>query len=372
MTKRDIIKAILAGKAHGGQVELPERIGVCEDFWPETINTTWPAQGFGADTDPTTHFDLDLADIQEYWRNWRTQPQAIVGGGEMIADDGETVVYRSGWGATTRVWKNKNGTPEHIAFDMTSREIWADKYRPHLLDLDVRRFPDLDLLRRRYRDYTEAGRFTMYNSTFVFENMRYSMGDFAMLEAFATDPDWLRDFCEVYTDFTITHVDYLFREVGAPDGYTIYDDMAYTTSSFVSPAMYRELITPYHRRFVDFLKSHGVAVILHSCGQVAGQLENVVAAGIDCVQPMEAKTGMDMIALAEAFRGRLAFMGNIDIRALETNDRQAVADEILPKLAAVRDNRIPYIFHTDHSVSPLVNVTTYEYALELFRDNCTY
>ena len=35
--------------------------------------------------------------------------------------------------------------------------------------------------------------------------MRYSMGDFAMLEAFATDPDWLRDFCEVYTDFTITH-----------------------------------------------------------------------------------------------------------------------------------------------------------------------
>ncbi len=34
----------------------------------------------------------------------------------------------------------------------------------------------------------------------------------------------------MFTDFTIQHVDYMFREVGIPDAYTVYDDMAYTTA----------------------------------------------------------------------------------------------------------------------------------------------
>jgi uroporphyrinogen-III decarboxylase len=101
-------------------------------------------------------------------------------------------------------------------------------------------------------------------------------------------------------------------------------------------------------------------------------MENIIAAGIDCVQPMEAKTGMDLAELGREFGDRIAFMGNIDIRALETNDRAQVDAEVLPKLRAVREQRIPYIFHTDHSVSPLVRIETYAYAVDLFRRHCRY
>ena len=202
--------------------------------------------------------------------------------------------------------------------------------------------------------------------------MRYSMGDVGMLQAMYDDPAWVHDFCDVFTAFTIRHLEFLFREVGIPDSYTVYDDLAYTTTSFCSPAMYREFITPYHTRLVRFLKDHGISVILHSCGNISRQLANIVDAGIDCVQPMEAKTHMDLFQLASDFQGRLCFMGNIDIRALETNRPSVIEAEILPKLERVRRNRIPYIFHTDHSISPLVRIESYEHALELFRENCHY
>jgi len=366
MSKREIIKAIIE------HAELPERMGITEDFWPETVEYHWPEQGIGRDIDPIEHFDLDIVDLMAYWQGGRFKDEAFVDSCRVLTQDEETVTFTNGWGTTLRTWKRKNGAPEHIAFDMTTPEIWRRKYREPLLHLDTSRFDDIEGLKARYGKYTGAGYFTMYNSCFVFERMRASMGDVRMLEACLLEPEWVHDFCSVYADFTIRHVEYVFREVGVPDGYTIYDDMAYAKSSFISPEAYRELIVPYLRRFTDFLHGYGVYVIMHCCGNFEPQMENILDAGVDCIQPIEAKAGMKLADLGKRFGDRIAFMGNIDIRALETNNRAAVEAEIAPKLRMVRERRIPYIFHTDHSVSPGVSVSTYEYALELFRQHCRY
>jgi len=366
MTKRGTIQAIVLRK------EIPGRMGITEDFWPETVSTHWPKQGITEDIELIEHFDLDIVDLMEYWKNRRFNMQALPQGCRKIDEDAHTFTFTNGWGATMRMWKHKNGAPEHIAFDMTTPEVWRRKYREHLLHLDKTRFTEVEGLKKRYDKYSSEGYFTLYNSCFVFEQMRAAMGDVKMLEAFLLEPDWIHDFCSVYTDFTIRHVEYVFQEVGVPDGYTIYGDMAYTKSSLVSPECYRELIVPYIRKFTDFLHSHGVSAILHCCGNFEPQMENIIAAGIDCVQPIEAKTGMDLATLGRKFGDRIAFMGNIDIRALETNDPSAVEAEIVPKLSTVRKNQIPYIFHSDHSISPAVTVRTYQYALDLFRRHCRY
>jgi len=347
-------------------------MGVCEDFWPETIEFAWPDEGMPPDRDPTEYYDLDMVDLMEYWRDWRFCLEPFYKDYEEIHEDGVTHVYRDGWGATVRRFIKQGGPPEHIAFDMISSTVWKNKYRQTLLHLDKGRFKDINGMKLRYEKYKANGFYTMYNNTFVFENLRYSMGDVGMLQAMYDDQEWIKDFCQVFTDFTITHLEYLFSEVGVPDAYTIYDDMAYTKSSFCSPAMYRELITPYHKQLVQFLKSYNIGVILHCCGKFDGQLENVVEAGIDCIQPWEVKTGMNMFAMAKEFKGKITFMGNIDIRALETNCYENIDREILPKLQKIRAERIPYIFHTDHSISPVVKVKSYEHALKRFRENCSY
>lgn len=50
-------------------------------------------------------------------------------------------------------------------------------------------------------------------------------------------------------------------------------------------------------------------VILHSCGCVKPLIPDLIRAGIDRLQPLEGKAGMDLIELKGLCGERLAFMG---------------------------------------------------------------
>jgi uroporphyrinogen decarboxylase len=201
----------------------------------------------------------------------------------------------------------------------------------------------------------------------VFEIMRNAIGDVVMLESMCSNPNWIRDFCDVVTDNQIVHLDRFIAEMGRPDGIWIYEDLGYTQSPFISPAMYRDLIMPVHKRLCGFIHDQGLPVIMHSCGRIAPLFPQMVEAGIDCLQVMEAKAGQHVVKMAESVSRRIAYMGNLDIRAFESNDPKQLDAEVIPKLTALREKKIPFIFHSDHSIPQSVKLKTYEYALELFR-----
>ena len=98
---------------------------------------------------------------------------------------------------------------------------------------------------------------------------------------------------DVYVSLTINHCEVLFAEEGKPDGMFFYEDMGFKNKPFMSPAMYEELIMPGHKRLFDFAHSLGCKVIVHSCGYVEPLLPGLINAGMDCLQAMEVKAGMD-------------------------------------------------------------------------------
>ena len=63
----------------------------------------------------------------------------------------------------------------------------------------------------------------------------------------------------------------------------------------MSRAMYDELIQPGHIRTIRFAKEHDMPVIMHSCGYVEPLLGGMIEAGIDCLQAIEVKAGMDLL-----------------------------------------------------------------------------
>jgi uroporphyrinogen-III decarboxylase len=65
-------------------------------------------------------------------------------------------------------------------------------------------------------------------------------------------------------------------------------------------------------------------------------------------------------------------MGNIDIRALESGNRERIREECLGKLNGMKALRAPYVYMSDHSIPPSVTVSDYEFMLELFWENCRY
>jgi len=184
-----------------------------------------------------------------------------------------------------------------------------------------------------------------------------------MLMGMALDPDWVREMAETYAHLTVELQQMLFEKEGYPDGLWYYEDMGYKLSPFMSPQMYRDIIKPSHVCTMNYAKAHNLPVIMHSCGFVEPLLPDMIDAGIDCLQVIEIKAGMDLLKLHREFGDRIAFMGGIDVRVLYSNDRAQIDAELEAKIPIVKEG-FGYALHSDHSIPKTVDYDTYRYFIE--------
>lgn len=126
----------------------------------------------------------------------------------------------------------------------------------------------------------------------------------------------------------------------------------------MSPAMYEALIMPSHKKLFDYAHSKGLKVVVHSCGFVEPLVPGLVAAGMDCLQAMEVKAGMDVLRIAKQFGDRISFCGNLDIRIIASNDRALIDAELNRKIPPILKMGSGFILHSDHSIPPEVNHDT--------------
>jgi len=347
------------------------RMGLHDAPWGDTVGKWtreegYPTAGDGHSLDPADVFDFDMVGVGGWF-----DALPLRGHSEVLQETDEWVVKRNGAGAVFKNWKHKSGTPEHVDFRMTCRAIWDCDYRPHLLVPDPVRINVVDAKRELERRRAE-GRWTYYGHLFVWELLRCSLGDVCMLESLVLDPDWIRDFNRVYTDFFKAHYAILLEQAGKPDGIWIYEDLGYSKGLFCSPRVLEDLIFPYYREMVDFFHGYDIPVVLHSCGGITEALDLVVAAGFDALNPMEAKAGCDVVAFARRHGDRLAFVGGMDARIFESGDRRRIRDEVIRICRSMRDAGARYVFGSDHSISTNVKLADFRYALEVFRDHMTY
>lgn len=184
-----------------------------------------------------------------------------------------------------------------------------------------------------------------------------------MLIGMVDDPDWVADMAQTYAQLTVELQKLLFEAEGYPDGIWYYEDMGYKGSPFMSPRMYRSLIMPAHIETIAYAKAHGLPVIMHSCGYVEPLLPHMIEAGIDCLQVLEVKAGMDPVKLHRLYGDRICFMGGIDVRALYSNDRAVIDRELEAKVPLMKQG-YNFMLHSDHSIPSTVMYETYRYFIE--------
>ncbi len=328
----------------------------CGDgLWGETRARYVEEGHLAEDENEAVHFDMS-------WRGggWLNSTADLDFEDQVIEETDETILALNGNGAQLRQWKDRSGTPEHVAFSVTERSAWEEKIRPHLLDVDRRRISAESYAEQRKRA-AEENRAFFWQGVAPFEQMHPICGHEYMLMGMALDPDWVKDMVQTYADFTIMHLETLFAEQGDPDAMWFYEDMGFKEKPFMSPDMYREIIQPGHKKLFDFAHARGLKVMVHSCGFVEPLVPGLVEAGMDCLQAMEVKAGMDMPRIAKTFGDRIAFCGNIDIRLLEENDRDRINEELDRKIKPVLNMGSGYILHSDHSIPPKVDHETLHY-----------
>lgn len=363
MTSREVIDGLLRKRK-------VERVGLNDAPWGDTLKK-WVQEGYPVDekgepVDPVEHFGFDIFGVGG-WFNFEPK----IGVSEVEKETDEWVVKRNGAGAALKWWKNKSGTPEHIDFRMTSREIWERDYRPHMLDIDRARL-DLDGARERFAR-ARAGHFwAPYGHLFIWEAMRQSMGDVCMYTSLIADPEWIHDYNRVHTDLYKAMFKILIEEVGKPDGFWMYEDLGYRNGLFCSPAVLEEMIFPYFKEVVDFFHSYDIPVVLHSCGCVTDAVPLVVAAGFDGLNPMEAKAGCDVLKFAEQYGDRLVFFGGLDARVFESGDRDLIRREVAAFIEGMKARGARFAFGSDHSLSTNIRYADFQYALEVYREHMLY
>ena len=353
-----------------------DRIGLFEVFWRETAQK-WSAEGHFARPEMVSdHFGLDVR---------RTGGEITPGDyhivnlmanldvGEQIVEETESVkLVRDGNGALLRWMKSGSGAPEHVDFTVKDRRGWEEHVRPYLLD---ERLYERRLNFRSYREVrakcARDQRFMTCGVVGAFDRMSPMCGHEHLLMGMALDPEWVHAMADLYAVTTIRLLEILFEREGLPDGLWVWDDLGFKNRPFMSPAMYRALIYPAHKKLFAFAHSRNLPVVLHCDGYVESLIPALLEAGIDCLQPLEVKAGMDLLKLKQRFGDRIALIGGMDERILETNDRQAVEAELLSKLPGVMAGS-GYVLQVDHSVSPLVEYETYKYFVERGLEIGTY
>jgi len=349
MNSKERINNILRGLPH-------DRIGLFEHFWGDTLKV-WQDQGHiqkGEDLKQHFGFDMSTSWCFNSVANLDFKP-------EVIEEDEDTILKKDGNGAFLRQHKKHNATPEHVDFTVKNRATWEEHIVP-FLKADARRI-NLEAYGKNKKRCEDEDKFFVWGGVSVFELMHPVCGHEHMLVGMVDDPDWIADMAMSFADYNISMFEILFEKGGKPDGLWFYEDMGFKERPFMSPGMYEELIQPCHTKLHDFAHSHDLPVIMHSCGFIEPLLPGMIASGIDCLQVMEIKAGMDPLRIHEKFGDQIALCGGLDARNLVANDISAIDRELETKIPVLKEKK-GFILHSDHSIPTTTEYQTYRHFVE--------
>ena len=329
-----------------------DRIGLFEHFWGDTQKKWVGEKHVKEDELLDEHFGFDMSTCGCFNMVADIDFETVT-----VEETEETKLERDGNGALLRRHKLHDATPEHVDFMVKERSAWEEKIKP-LLKPEKRRI-DVEAYRNAKEAAARGDRFFCWAGGNVFERMHPVCGHEYMLMGMALDPDWVRDMVDTYADLLISLMEILFAEAGHPDGIWFYEDMGFKQRPFMSPAMYREIVQPGHKKTFDFAHSLDLQVIVHSCGYVEPLVPGLIEAGMDCLQVIEIKAGMDLLKIKKEFGDRISLCGGMDARNLVSNDRDAIMKELNEKIPVVKEGG-GYILHSDHSIPDQCEYETYK------------
>ncbi len=252
-------------------------------------------------------------------------------------------------------------TPETVDFTINSPATW-EQYKPRLQWNDGR--TSWEYAHAAWEDARRRGQFVCYMAHIGYDWIQRMVGAETVLVGMMQQADWIRDMFDTLMDLVLAGYQ-AYRDRGFVfDGCYVADDLGYKNGAFFSPAKFRELELPAQQRLCSRMAEDDVPVILHSCGNVTELVPLLIEAGFACLQPLEVKAGVDMLALKRQFGDRLSFMGGIDARAMSHPDPAVIEQEIATKLPVMKQGG-GYIYHSDHSVPSDVSLAQYERVMAL-------
>ncbi len=336
-----------------------DRVPITDGPWSSTLER-WHREGLPEDVNWAEYFGLDhFAGVSA--DNGPQYPS------EVIEETEEYTVSKSAWGTTQRSWKHAGGVPEFLDFRVKDRDTWAEAKSRMVPDRDR---VDWKSLEQNYPKWRNDGRWIAAGLWFGFDvTHSWFIGTQQVLTAMIDDPEWLQDIFSHSLDVHIALFDqvwdagYEFDEVGW------CDDLGFKNNQFFSIGMYRDLLKPVHKRACDWAHSKGAKVRLHSCGDVRPFIPEFIEIGVDMLNPIEVKAGMDPVLLKGQYGDDIGFHGGIN--AVNFTDMDALEEEMRRVVPEMKKDG-GYVLSSDHSVPDAVSLSDFTRFVELAKELGSY
>ena len=365
--KEDRMRAALANRE-------ADQVPVSDFFWTGFMLKA--KEKWGQDLDIYRKFDLDYIIISP-------NMDPVIRDFEILEDDGVNIKLRTGFGATIR----RSGTapmPHYDSFsvnkpeDMEKFVIESAKDKRRLFRAGDDQINGVgDAIGRNlppWNDRVDAycADFPVFGS--VCEGYEYlwrCIGTENSLMWMLEEPEKFGAFMKRIGDFCVELAEHQIAESrGRLSGMYIWGDVAYVNGMLFSPACWRQYFKPIVERIIKVCKKAGLMTVYHGCGNARPIYNDFIEMGLDGYNPLECKARLDAVELKKEYGGKLCFVGNFDVRELESGDRDRIKRETLYKLQCAKGGG--WICQSDHSVSSGVSPESYEYMVSLVRSYGKY
>ena len=139
-------------------------------------------------------------------------------------------------------------------------------------------------------------------------------------------PDVVEALIDYYTRVAIAYGECAIDE-GA-DAIQLCVDYGNKNGPWLSPQMFRRFVKPALVRHVNAFKRKGAFVVLHSDGNIAPLLPDIVDAGVDAYQGIDVLAGMSLAEVKRKYGDRICLVGNVDPRVIEFGAPEDVEREV--------------------------------------------
>ncbi len=367
--------------------EEADRVALFDFPWLSAIDR-WHREGLPTDVNPAEYFGWDMLFFSP-----DTSPMLPI---EVIDQDEGYVTETTSYGGVVRNRRDYASTPQRLRYSCETRQEWEEKIKPRLVPRQDRvdweghwlepwsgsmaGAGDAYVKKCRFdwraglegcKRGREAGYFTCFYKGVGFDAIQNYVGVERLLLLTADDPDWVRDMYETDAALVMAMCETMRQGGFEFDAALLTCDLGGRNGLLFSPEAFDQLLRPSLKRLLDYFNSHEMPVILHSDGDVRKLIPRLVEDGVTCLQPLEAKAGMDLVGLKEEWGDRLALAGGIDVRAMADEDPRVVEEEIRCKITVAKRGG-GYIYCADHSVPDNVSFKQYQQVLELVRQYGRY
>ena len=336
-----------------------DRVPIIDSPWGATLER-WQAEGMPADADFTEYFALDR--VAGIWVD--NSPRFP---NEVLEETEDYSIVITSWGATMKNWKHIASTPEFLDFRIKDRASWAEAKARMTTERDR---VDWNYLQTHYAGWRAAGAWIEGGLWFGFDVAHsWAVGTERILIAMMEEPEWAQEIFNHYLDVNLALLDMVWEAGYTFDSVKWPDDMGYKFHTFFSLDTYRELLKPVQKRAVEWAHAKGIKAHLHSCGDIHTFIPDLIEIGIDALNPLEVKAGMDPLAIKAAYGSDLLLHGGLN--ALLYDDIDALEAEMRRVIPTLKQGG-GYILSSDHSVPSSISLRDFTRFVELAKELGSY